>query len=429
MSENVDNVATENITPQQHVEAKARRAKAAAARLRTLSPGVKSKALLAIAEALTAQQERIMEANTRDIETGRARGLSDAMLDRLRLDSKAIALMAEGCRQVEALPDPIGEVISGWTRPNGLRLTRVRVPLGVVGIIYESRPNVTIDAAILCLKSGNAAVLRGGSEALHSNQVLAAILNEAATAAGVPEGAIELIEVTDRSAAHHLATLDGLVDLIIPRGGMALKKALNEVATVPVIFAAGGVCHVFVDASADLQMASDIVFNAKTQKPSTCNALETLLVDRSVAREFLPLIAKRLCDAGVELRGDEESRGVAKMGEATAADWDEEYNDLTLAVRVVDSLDAAIEHIGVHGSGHSDAIVTNNYASAERFCAEVDAAAVYVNASTRFTDGFEFGLGAEVGISTEKLHARGPMGLEALTSTKYIVRGDGQLRG
>jgi glutamate-5-semialdehyde dehydrogenase len=425
MSETIEH---ETMTPQQHVEAKARRAKAASAQLRTLSPAIKSKALLAIADALMAQQERIMEANARDLATGRERGLSEPMLDRLRLDAKNIALMAEGCRQVEALPDPIGEVISGGIRPNGLRLTKVRVPLGVIGIIYESRPNVTIDAAILCLKSGNAAVLRGGTEALHSNQVLAAILNEAATAAGVPEGSIELIEVTERAAAHHLATLDGLVDLIIPRGGMALKKALNAIATVPVIFAAGGVCHVFVDASADLQMASDIVFNSKTQKPSTCNALETLLVDRSQARDFLPVIAKRLCDAGVELRGDEASREVAKMHQATEQDWDEEYNALTLAVRVVDGIDAAIEHIGTHGSGHSDAIVTENYKNAERFCAEVDSAAVYVNASTRFTDGFEFGLGAEVGISTEKLHARGPMGLEALTTTKYIVRGDGQLR-
>jgi glutamate-5-semialdehyde dehydrogenase len=296
-------------------------------------------------------------------------------------------------------------------------------------VIYESRPNVTVDAAILCLKSGNAVVLRGGSEAIHSNTILARILTEAATSAGVPDGSIEMIETTDRSAAHHMATLNGLVDLVIPRGGSTLKKALAAVATVPVIFAAGGVCHIFVDANANLSMASDIVFNAKVQQPSTCNALETLLVDRSLAPEFLPLIARRLCDAGVELRGDEASRALSKMGEATEQDWDEEYSALTLAVRVVDGLDAAIAHIGQHGTGHSEAIVTENYSNAEKFCAQVDAAAVFVNASTRFTDGFEFGLGAEVGISTQKLHARGPMGLEALTSTKYVVRGDGHIRG
>jgi glutamate-5-semialdehyde dehydrogenase len=309
-----------------------------------------------------------------------------------------------------------------------LHIDEVRVPLGVIGIIYESRPNVTVDAAILCLKAGNAALLRGGSEAVHSNLLLTQIISQAATDAGVPEYSINAIETTDRAATQHMVTLNGLVDLVIPRGGEGLKKSLSAVATVPLIFAAGGVCHVFVDESADMEMAADIALNAKVQRPSTCNALETLLVHKNIAREFLPLVAKRLCDAGVELRGDERAREAAKMNAATEEDWDEEYLNLTLAVRVVDDIDAATEHIERHGSAHSDSIVTQNYANAEKFCAQVDSAAVYVNASTRFTDGFEFGMGAEVGISTQKLHARGPMGLEALTSTKYVVRGAGQVR-
>lgn len=415
-------------TPQQHVERKAHLAKTASVALRTLPTQIKNNALLAIADALVENQETIFAENAKDLEAGRARGLSDALLDRLKLDAKHVASMAEGCRQVAALPDPIGQVIKGETRPNGLRIQQVRVPLGVVGIIYESRPNVTVDAAVLCLKSGNAVLLRGGSEAIHSNTILTQIMTEAATKAGVIEYSIQSIETTDRAATQHLVTLNGLVDLVIPRGGEGLKKALMSVATVPVIFAAGGVCHVYVDESANLEMASDLVFNAKVQRPSACNAIENLLVHQSIAPQWLPQIAKRLCDAGVELRGDDNARQLVEMKAATDADWDAEYLNLTLAVRVLDSLDGAMEHISAHGSGHSEAIITENYANAEKFVAQVDAAALYINSSTRFTDGFEFGLGAEVGISTQKLHARGPMGLEALTSTKYITRGDGQVR-
>lgn len=415
-------------TPQQHVERKAHLAKTASVALRTLPTQIKNNALLAIAAALVENQDRIFTENAKDLEAGRARGLSDALLDRLKLDARRVASMAEGCRQVAALPDPIGQVIKGETRPNGLRIQQVRVPLGVVGIIYESRPNVTVDAAVLCLKAGNAVLLRGGSEAIHSNTILTRIMTAAATKAGVTEYSIQSIETTDRAATQHLVTLNGLVDLVIPRGGEGLKKALMSVATVPVIFAAGGVCHVYVDESANLEMASDIVFNAKVQRPSACNAIENLLVHQSIAPQWLPQIAKRLCDAGVELRGDDNARQLVEMKIATEDDWDAEYLNLTLAVRVLDSLDEAIEHISAHGSGHSEAIVTENYANAEKFVSQIDAAALYINSSTRFTDGFEFGLGAEVGISTQKLHARGPMGLEALTSTKYITRGDGQVR-
>ncbi len=415
-------------TPQQHVERKAHLAKTASVALRTLPTQIKNNALLAIADALVENQDRIFTENAKDLEAGRARGLSDALLDRLKLDAKRVASMAEGCRQVAALPDPIGQVIKGETRPNGLRIQQVRVPLGVVGIIYESRPNVTVDAAVLCLKAGNAVLLRGGSEAIHSNTILTRIMTAAAIKAGVIEYSIQSIETTDRAATQHLVTLNGLVDLVIPRGGEGLKKALMSVATVPVIFAAGGVCHVYVDESANLEMASDIVFNAKVQRPSACNAIENLLVHQSIAPQWLPQIAKRLCDAGVDLRGDDNARQLVEMKAATEDDWDAEYLNLTLAVRVLDSLDEAIEHISAHGSGHSEAIVTENYANAEKFVSQIDAAALYINSSTRFTDGFEFGLGAEVGISTQKLHARGPMGLEALTSTKYITRGDGHVR-
>jgi len=415
-------------TPQEHVEAKARAAKTASVAMRTVSSDVKNNALLAMADALIRRQQELFVANAKDLEAGNARGLSSALLDRLKLNPARVAAMADGCRQVAALPDPIGEIITGRKLPNGLRLQQVRVPLGVVGIVYESRPNVTVDAAILCLKAGNAVILRGGSDALHSNLLLTEIITDAARQAGIPDGAISSIEITDRAATSHLVTLNEYVDLVIPRGGESLKKSLSAVATVPLIFAAGGICHIFVDESADIGSATEIVFNAKVQRPSACNALETLLVHKNIAREFLPVVTKRLCDAGVELRGDESARALAEMNAATDDDWNEEYLSLTVAVRVVDDIETAIAHIGTHGSGHSDSILTENYANAEKFCAEVDSAAVYVNASTRFTDGFEFGLGAEVGISTQKLHARGPMGLESLTSTKYIVRGDGQIR-
>jgi glutamate-5-semialdehyde dehydrogenase len=417
------------MTPQQHVEERARRAKAASVQLRTVSSAVKNAALLAMAEALHTRREEIFAANARDLAAGKEKGLGAALLDRLTLNEKRVAEMAENCRQVAALPDPIGRVLGGWTQPNGLKIEQVRVPLGVVGVIYESRPNVTVEAAILCLKAGNAVILRGGSEAIHSNVLLSQIIGDAAREAGLPDGCITIIETTDRAATSHLVTLNEYIDLVVPRGGEALKKSLSSVATVPLIFAAGGVCHIFVDESADLKQAVEIVHNAKVQRPSTCNALETLLVHRAIAERALPAIADRLVSAGVELRGDEYSRAIVKeMKAADEDDWRAEYGGLTLAVRVVENLDAAIAHIGEYGTGHSDAILTQNYSNAESFVARVDSAAVYVNTSTRFTDGFEFGLGAEVGISTQKLHARGPLGLEALTSTKYIVRGDGQVR-
>ena len=420
--------ASENDEVRQQVLDKAKRARHAGTQLRTVSTEIKNRALHLMADKLVQRAAEIISANEKDIAAGAARGLSEAMLDRLRLNEKRIADMADGCLQVAALPDPIGQVIGGGPRPNGLRVQQVRVPLGVIGIIYESRPNVTVDAAILCLKSGNAVILRGGSEAIHSNLCLAQIIEEAAREAGAPPDCIQLIETTDRAATTHLAQMNGLVDLIIPRGGENLKKALSKVATVPMIFAAGGICHVFVDESANLQSAAEIVFNAKVQRPSTCNALETLLIHQNIAEHFLPLIIGNLENAGVELRGDENARAIVNMNEATAQDWDTEYNALILSVAIVGDLDAAIAHIAAHGTGHSESIITQSYANAEKFTAQIDAAAVYVNASTRFTDGFEFGLGAEVGISTQKLHARGPMGLEALTSTKFVVRGDGHVR-
>lgn len=418
-----------NNTVQDQVVLKGQKAKIASRKLRTLSSKIKNDALLAMAEALIQQSECIFAANKKDIEGGQKKGLSESMLDRLRLDPARIEAMADGCRQVAALPDPIGQVTGGWVLPNGLKLEQVRTPLGVVGIIYESRPNVTVDAAILCLKSGNAAILRGGSEAFYSNKALWEIITQAAIKTGVPESAIEFIETTDRAATTALAQLDQYVDLLVPRGGETLKKSLSAVAKVPLIFAAGGVCHILVDASAPLQNAVDIVINAKTQRASTCNALETLLVHQDIAAAFLPKVIAQLTMNQVEVRGDERTREIApEVNAASEEDWHEEYNSLVLAIKVVDSIDEATAHIDQYGTGHSDAILTSDYANAEQFCNEVDSAAVYVNASTRFTDGFEFGLGAEIGISTQKLHARGPLGLEALTSLKYVVRGQGHIR-
>lgn len=412
----------------EHVNAKARAARAASISLRTAGSAIKDHALELMAVRLVAKQDEIFAANALDLETGREKGLSGAMLDRLTLTPARVKAMADGCRQVASLPDPIGEIVKGWSVPNGLKIEVVRVPLGVIGVIYESRPNVTVEAAILCLKSGNAVVLRGGSEAIHSNTLLAQIIGDAAQEAGLPDGAISIIETTDREATKALVTANGLIDLVIPRGGESLKKSLSAIATVPLIFAAGGICHVFVDESADVQMASDIAFNAKVQRPSTCNAMETLLVHRDIAARFVPEVAARLHAAGVTLRGDKTAQELFSMEAASTEDWDSEYNDLTLAVRIVGDLDEAIDHIERHGTAHSDSIVTQNYANAEAFLNRLDSAALFVNASTRFTDGFEFGLGAEVGISTQKLHARGPLGLEALTSTKYLVRGNGQIR-
>ena len=411
------------------IEQLARAAKLASRTLAQLSSSTKNAALEAMANAICDHRAAIFAANQIDVENGARKGIGTALLNRLTLNDAKINAMAQGCRDVAALPDPIGRVLDGETRPNGLKIERVRVPLGVVAVIYESRPNVTVDAAILALKAGNAVILRGGSEAIKTNRVLSEIIDRAAQNAGLPDGSIGFVRTTDRAASAILATQKGWVDLIIPRGGEGLKKALMEVATVPVIFAAGGVCHIFVDEHADLNMAQHIVFNAKTSGPSACNAVETLLIHRNVAQTFLPAMAAQFAKANVELRGDERARRIVPaLHAATPDDWGAEYLDFILSIAVVDDLDEALEHIAQHGTQHSEAIVTENYANAERFLNEVDAAAVYVNASTRFTDGTEFGLGAEVGISTQKLHARGPMGLEALTTTKYIVRGNGQVR-
>src|SRR4051812_41142280 len=409
-------------------------AKRAARSLARIDSATKDRALLAIADALEGRTGEILEANARDLEAGRESGLSAALMDRLALDEGRVAAMAAGVREIVALPDPVGEVLDGFRLPNGLDVRKVRVPLGVVAVVYEARPNVTIDAAALALKSGNAIVLRGSSSAAHSNAVLASIAAEAAAGAGVPEGAVALVAGGGREELAELATQDGVVDLIIPRGGEGLKAALSAVATVPVIYAASGNCHVYVDASADLDAAERIVVNAKTQRPGVCNAAETLLVHADVAGDFLPRALRALRDGGVELRVDGRARTVAgrELGEglvdAVEQDWDTEFLALVLAVRVVDSLDEAIEHVNAHGSGHSEAIVTRDVDAARAFQRGVDAACVYVNASTRFTDGGEFGMGAEIGNSTQKLHARGPIGLRELCAFKYLVEGDGHVR-
>jgi len=413
----------------EEVEDKGRAAKAAARTLATAGTNAKNATLEAMAEALGTGQDAILEANGRDIAGAREHGLTPHLIERLTLTPKRIEEMQTGLRQVSALPDPIGTVLSGWRRPNGLQITKTRVPIGVIGIIYESRPNVTVDAAALCLKSGNAALLRGGSEAIHSNVALAGVLQDALQTAGLPRECIQLIESTDRAAARRLMTLNESVDCLIPRGGASLIKTVVETATVPVIETGTGNCHVYVDKDADLDMAAEIVLNAKVQRPSVCNSAETLLVHQAVASTFLPLIGRRLADAHVEVRGDERTCALLpEATEATEQDWYEEFNALILAVKVVDSLDAAARHINTYGTRHSEAIITANYAAAQAFTDGVDCAAVYVNASTRFTDGFEFGFGAEIGISNQKLHARGPMGLEELTTYKYVVRGQGQVR-
>ncbi|MDI6734698.1 MAG: glutamate-5-semialdehyde dehydrogenase [bacterium] len=406
------------------------KAKLASRKLANLSCGVKNRALVAMAEALESQSEAISKENAKDMEAAKISNLSPALLDRLKLNESRIKAMADGLRDVANLPDPVGEVISMRKRPNGLQIGRVRVPLGVVGIIYEARPNVTADAAGLCLKSGNAVVLRGGSEAINSNQFIVKILTEASVPLGIPEGSISFIPFTEREAVRELAKLNKYVDVIILRGGKGLIETIGSEAKVPIIAHGEGNCHVYVDSTADLSMAGEITFNAKVQRPGVCNAIESLLVHQDVADEFLPTMLKRLKEAKVEIRGCEKTRGIVSSGivPATQEDWETEYLDLILAVKVVAGLDEAIEHINTYGSAHSDAIVTSSYSNAHRFLQEVDSAAVYVNASTRFTDGSEFGLGAEIGISTQKLHARGPMGLVELTTTKFIILGDGQIR-
>lgn len=414
---------------QKTMREKAEAAKRASRALAILPTGVKNEALRAMADALEKRAELVLEANAQDLEEARAKGLKRSYLDRLMLNEGRIRQMAEGLRQTAALPDPICQGDYSTIRPNGLEIRRVRVPLGVIGIIYEARPNVTADAAGLCLKAGNAVLLRGGSEAIRSNTAISSLLMKAAYKTGIPEGALQFVEFTDREAVDAMTHMTGLLDVIIPRGGAGLIRHIVENSSVPVIETGTGVCHTFVDETADFDMAIRIAVNAKTSHPSVCNAMETLLVHEAIADAFLPQLARAMEEKHVALRGDARAREICpEMEEATEEDWRTEYGDLILSIRVVPDLAAAIAHINKYNTGHSETIVTENLESAHRFQKEVDAAAVYVNASTRFTDGFEFGFGAEIGISTQKLHARGPMGLEALTSTKYLIYGEGQVR-
>lgn len=405
-------------------------AKEAAYKLVSVTTETKNKALEAIATALTVKADEIISANNADIENARKNGIREAMIDRLTLTKERIEDIADGIRQVIALDDPIGEVVKSWTRPNGLEISQRRVPMGVIAIIYEARPNVTVDAAALCLKTSNACILRGGSEAINSNKAIMKIMQEAAYMSGIPEGTLNIIEDTSRETATELMKMNGYIDLLIPRGGKGLIKSVVENATVPVVETAAGNCHVYVDVDADIDMALKIVLNAKVQRPSVCNAAETLLVDRRIADKFIPAVFTALKAHNVEIRGDEASAAFDEsIVKADEEDYYTEYNDYIVAVKIVDGIDEAIEHINKYNTKHSEAIVTDNAENAERFLNEVDAAAVYVNASTRFTDGFEFGFGAEIGISTQKMHARGPMGLESLTSIKYTIIGNGQIRG
>ena len=408
-------------------------AKSASRELAGLDTATKNVALEAMADALEQRAHEILEANARDVDAGQEAGLHSGLLDRLKLTEERLAGIASDVRTIAALPDPVGETIEGHRLENGLDVRRVRVPLGVVAVVYEARPNVTIDCSALCLKSGNAIVLRGSSTAAHSNAVLAQVASSAVQWAGLPDGSISIVGGGDRDELRQLATQDGVVDLIIPRGGEGLKHALKEHATVPVLYASAGVCHVLVDSSADLDDALRIAVNAKVQRPSVCNAIETLLVHSDIAAEFLPRVLHEMRESGVELRVDGRTRTLAgeigdSLAEATEEDWATEYHALILSVKVVDSLDEGIEHVNRYGSGHSEAIVTGSTRSAQAFTGRVDAAAVYVNASTRFTDGAVFGMGAEIGNSTQKLHARGPIGLRELTTYKFVVEGSGQVR-
>lgn len=407
-----------------------RQARKASAVLARTSSAVKNKALTAMAEALIQNGDLLIRENEKDLANARGIGLSQAMIDRLTLTESTIAGIAKGLAEVVSLPDPVGNVTSMSRRPNGLLVGRMRIPLGVIGIIYESRPNVTADAAALCLKSGNACILRGGSEAIHSNLAIARILQEVLRDLTLPETAIQVVAITDREAVYEMLQLEEFIDVIIPRGGEELIRAVVRDSRIPVIKHYKGVCHVFVDEGADLDMAVRICLNAKTQRPGVCNAMETLLVHEAVAGTFLPLAAEKLWEAGVAIRGCEKTRAILPEAEAaTEEDWYREYLDLILAVRIVSDLDEAIAHIEKYGSLHTEAIVTENYGRAQRFLQEVNSSTVLVNASTRFNDGFELGLGAEIGISTTKLHAFGPMGLEELTTTKFIIYGNGQVRG
>ncbi|NOZ64648.1 MAG: glutamate-5-semialdehyde dehydrogenase [Caldiserica bacterium] len=414
----------------EEIESIARKAREASYTLAKASSEIKNEALRFMAENLAENQEEILRENRKDLEKAAHKGLTGALIDRLTLNEKRISGMVKGIKEVIDLPDPVGEIIKMWRRPNGLLVGKMRVPIGVIGIIYEARPNVTSDAAVLCLKSGNAVILRGGSEAYHSNRVIVKHLREGLKRAGLPTEAIQLIPFLEREAVKHMLKLNNYIDLIIPRGGEGLIRAVTEESLIPVIKHYKGICHVYVDEHADLDMAIEISYNAKVQRPGVCNAMETLLVHNKIAPEFLPPMVKKFKEANVELRGCEKVRELIKgIKEAGEEDWSTEYLDLILSVKIVENIEEAIHHINFYGSHHSDAIVTNHYALARKFLEEVDSAAVYVNASTRFTDGGEFGMGAEIGISTDKLHARGPMGIEELTCYKFIIFGSGQVRG
>lgn len=404
-------------------------AKKASYELGILSTKEKDKALELMAKEILNSKQEIIEANKIDIENAKNKNISDALLDRLALDEKRIEDMANGLLDIIKLPDPVGEVVSMWKRPNNLQIGQKRVPIGVVGIIYESRPNVTCDAAGLCLKSGNAVILRGGSDAINSNKAIVKALVKGLKLSGLPENSIQLIEDTKRETANKMMKLNQYIDVLIPRGGANLIKTVVQNATVPVIETGTGNCHIYVDESADFKMAVDIIINAKAQRPGVCNAAEKLLIHKSIAQEFLPIVVKALRENNVQVRGDELSRSIVKdILPISDNEWDEEYLDYIIGIKIVENVDEAISHINAHGTGHSESIVTESYKNSQKFHQRVDAAAVYVNASTRFTDGSEFGFGAEIGISTQKLHARGPMGLKELTTTKYIIFGDGQIR-
>lgn len=422
------------------LEEKGKAAKAASKRLTFLPTGIKNKALLSIAEALIDERDRILAANRIDYKEAKASGMSEAMLDRLMLSLSRLEGMAQDVRAVAALPDPVGEEFEARTLPNGLRISKRRVPLGVIGAIYESRPNVTIDISSLCLKSGDAVILRGGKEAINSNRALARVAQEACDQAGVPQGAIQFMESKERALINHMLKMKGIIDLMIPRGGAELIRLVSDNASMPVVTGGIGVCHTYIDKSADISKAVAIAYNAKVQRPTVCNALDCILVHNQIARDYLPAIAKEWAKAGVEMHCDKRAMAILKsenvilnelknlLVPATNDDWGREYLSLKAAVKVVDSLDEALEHIEKYGSGHSEAIVTEDHSAATRFLNEVDAACVYANASTRFTDGGQFGLGAEIGISTQKFHARGPMALKELTSYKWIIQGSGQVR-
>jgi glutamate-5-semialdehyde dehydrogenase len=406
-----------------------REARSASRLMARADTAAKNHALVVIAQAIERMAPTLIKANARDVEAATSKGIDSAALDRLTLTEKSVSAMAEGLAQIAKLPDPVGEIMNMRYRPSGIQVGQMRVPLGVIGIIYESRPNVTADAAGLCLKSGNAAILRGGSEAIHSNQAIAACVHEGLKAAGLPESAVQVIETTDRAAVGELITMQDYVDVIVPRGGKSLIERLQRESRIPMIKHLHGVCHVYIDDRADPDKAMRIADNAKTQRLGTCNTMETLLVARSIAPQVLPALAQIYIDKGIELRGDDESRQIVpQMKAATEEDWYTEYLDAILSVRIVDGLDAAMDHIAVYGSQHTDAIVTEDITRARRFMREVDSSSVIVNASTRFADGYEYGLGAEIGISTDKIHARGPVGLEGLTSLKWVVIGDGHIR-